>query len=413
MVHSDYLKLVKFYVKGGNFYMIDEMKKAFPKIFGSDSEPEAFFAPGRVNLIGEHTDHEGGFVFPCAIDFGIYALACRRPGGKIRLYSINFDSEYESLFEINFSDIHEKLSGSRTWVNYPLGVVNTLSKHGYKFDSGVDILYAGNLPDGAGLSSSAAIEVLTVKIFSELLSLNIDGVNAAKFSQEAENNFVGMHCGIMDQFASSMGKKNHAVLLNCSTLEYAYAPLNLGTCKLIITNSNVPHSLVGSEYNLRRVQCETALADIQRVKNISCLCDLSEHDLDEYSYCVKDPVNLRRARHAVSENARAIRAAEALKAGDLLTFGKLMNASHVSLRDFYEVTVPELDTLASLAWEFPGVVGSRMTGGGFGGCTVSIVEESRVEEFIDVIGKKYETLTGHKASFYTTGCNDGAGRLKA
>ena len=391
--------------------MIDEMKKAFPRIFGADSNPESFFAPGRVNLIGEHTDHEGGFVFPCAIDFGIYALACKKPGNKIRLYSINFDSEYKSPFEINFSDVHEKLSGSRTWVNYPLGVVNTLSKHGYKFDAGVDILYAGNLPDGAGLSSSAAIEVLTVKIFSELFNLNIDGVSAARFSQEAENNFVGMHCGIMDQFAVSMGKKNHAVLLNCSTLEYSYAPLDLGTCKLIITNSNVPHSLVGSEYNLRRQQCEAALADIQRVKNISCLCDLSEQDLDEYSYSVKDPVNLRRARHAVSENARTIRAAESLKAGNLLTFGKLMNASHVSLRDFYEVTVPELDTLASLAWDFPGVIGSRMTGGGFGGCTVSIVEASRVDEFVDTIGKKYEALTGRKASFYTTGSNDGARRI--
>ena len=396
--------------------MIEEMKKAFPKIFGTNSklQPQAFFAPGRVNLIGEHTDHEGGFVFPCAIDFGIYALACKREStNTLRLYSMNFDGKFEPPFEINFSDIHEKLKGPRSWVNYPLGIINTLNKHGYKFDSGVDILYSGNLPDGAGLSSSAAIEVLTVKILSELFNLNIDGVDAAKFSQEAENNFVGMRCGIMDQFAISMGKKNHAVLLNCSTLEYSYAPLDLGTCKLIITNSNVPHSLVGSEYNLRRQQCEAALADIQRAKKISCLCDLSEHELDEYSYCVKDPVNLRRARHAVSENARAIRAAEALKAGELSKFGKLMNASHVSLRDFYEVTVPELDTLANLAWEFDGVIGSRMTGGGFGGCTVSIVEESRVNDFVATIGKQYEELTGRKATFYTTGSNDGAGKIKA
>ena len=238
-------------------------------------------------------------------------------------------------------------------------------------------------------------------------------MKAALYSQEAENSFVGMHCGIMDQFAVSMGRKNNAVLLNCSTLEYSYAPLELGTCRLIITNSNVPHSLVGSEYNLRRTQCEAALADIQKVKPIKCLCDLSEHELDEYSYCVKDPVTLRRARHAVSENARALRAAEALKAGDLAGFGRLMNASHVSLRDNYEVTIPELDLLASLAWEFPGVVGSRMTGGGFGGCTVSIVESERAEEFAEVIGREYEARTGRKASFYTTGSADGARRVNS
>ena len=212
------------------------MNNTFTKIFNNTSQPIKFFAPGRVNLIGEHTDHEGGFVFPCAIDFGISALALKRPEKTLRLYSMNFDSEFNSPFEINFDDVHEKLNIKRSWVNYPLGIVSVLKSHGYKFNSGVDILYSGNLPDGAGLSSSAAIEVLTVKIFSELLNFEIDGVNAAKFSQEAENNFVGMHCGIMDQFAISMGKKDHAVLLNCSTLEYSYAPLDLGDCKLVITN---------------------------------------------------------------------------------------------------------------------------------------------------------------------------------
>ena len=392
--------------------MIAEMKKVYAKIFGQDSNPQAFFSPGRVNLIGEHTDHEGGYVFPCAIDFGIYALAQKNSTGSLRLYSVNFDSNYDSAFEIHFPDIHDKLSGPRSWVNYPLGIVSTMTKHGYSFNSGIDILYAGNLPDGAGLSSSAALEVLTVKIFSELLGLGIDGVKAALYSQEAENNFVGMHCGIMDQFAVSMGRKNHAVLLNCSTLEYSYAPLELGTCRLIITNSNVPHSLVGSEYNLRRTQCESALADIQKAKPIKCLCDLTEHELDEYSYCVKDPVTLKRARHAVSENARAKRASEALKAGNLAEFGRLMNASHVSLLDNYEVTIPELDVLAGLAWTLPGVIGSRMTGGGFGGCTVSIVESDSVDKFIEFVGQEYESKTGRKASFYTTGSADGAGRIK-
>ena len=387
------------------------MIDTFTRIFSTGATPEAFFSPGRVNLIGEHTDHEGGYVFPCAIDYGISALARTHSGKSLRLYSMNFDGNYDAPFEIAYSDIHEKLSGSRSWVNYPLGIVSVLQNHGYTFTSGIDILYSGNLPDGAGLSSSAALEVLTVRIFSDLLGFGIDGVKAALFSQEAENSFVGMHCGIMDQFAVSMGKKNHAVLLNCSTLEYSYAPLELGNRKLIITNSNVPHSLVGSEYNLRRTQCEAALADIQKVKAVKCLCDLGEHELDEYAYCVKDPVNLRRARHAVSENARAIRASEALKAGDINLFGRLMNASHVSLRDNYEVTIPELDLLASMAWELPGVIGSRMTGGGFGGCTVSIVESEQVDNFVESIGREYEAKTGRKASFYTTGCADGARKV--
>ncbi len=395
--------------------MIEEMYEVFGKIYGSDSNAEVFFSPGRVNLIGEHTDHEGGCVFPCAIDFGIYALAQVRekPDNTLRLYSMNFDSDYDTAFEIEYDKIAGKLTGPRSWVNYPLGIVSVLRNHCHSFTSGVDILYYGNLPDGAGLSSSAALEVLTVKIFSELLGFGIDGVNAALHSQEAENNFVGVRCGIMDQFAVSMGRKNHAILLNCSTLKYSYAPLNLGTHKIIITNSNVPHSLAGSEYNLRRQQCEQALSDIRKVRDVKCLCDLSVNELDELAYTVKDPVNLRRAFHAVSENERASRASEALEAGDLETFGRLMNASHVSLRDNYEVTVPELDVLASLAWEFPGVIGSRMTGGGFGGCTVSIVENDKVDAFIENVGLEYEKLTGRKASFYQTGITDGAGRVNA
>ena len=242
--------------------MLDSMKDTFAHVFGTASKPQAFFSPGRVNLIGEHTDHQGGYVFPCAIDFGIYALAQKNSAHSLRLYSMNFDRSYEAAFEIPYSDILQKLTGSRSWVNYPLGIASILMKHGYSLSSGLDILYSGNLPDGAGLSSSAALEVLTVRIFSELLGLGIDRVKAALVSQEAENNFVGMRCGIMDQFAVSMGMKNHAVLLNCSTMDYSYAPLELGGCKIIITNSNVPHSLVGSEYNLRRQNCEAALADI-------------------------------------------------------------------------------------------------------------------------------------------------------
>lgn len=391
--------------------MLDEMYPVFGKIYGSDTNAQSFFSPGRVNLIGEHTDHEGGYVFPCAIGFGIYALAQKNSLGKLRLYSMNFDSG-DSAFEIRYDDIHGKVTGSQSWVNYPLGVASVLMKHGHEFTSGVDILYNGNLPDGAGLSSSAALEVLTVRIFSDLLDFGIDGVKAALYSQEAENNFVGVRCGIMDQFAVSMGRKNSAILLNCSTLEYSYSPLELGSCKIVITNSNVPHSLAGSEYNLRRQQCEQALSDIKKAVNVSCLCDLSANELEEVCYTVKEPVNLRRAFHAVSENARALRASQSLKDGDVATFGKLMNASHVSLRDYYEVTVPELDLLASLAWEFDGVIGSRMTGGGFGGCTVSIVEGGRVEAFKEHVGSEYERQTGRKASFYETVIADGAGKIE-
>ena len=389
--------------------MINELKKTFSKIFGSDAS-KSFFAPGRVNLIGEHTDHEGGFVFPCAINLGIYALASPRSDDLIRLYSMNFDEEFSAPFEIKLDAIKSKIE-ARSWVNYPLGVVSVLKSHGFKF-GGADILYKGNLPGGAGLSSSAAIEVLTGKIFDTFFNLGIDGVKMAKFSQEAENNFVGMNCGIMDQFAVSMGKKNYAVLLNCSTLEYSYAPLELENYKIVITNSNVPHSLAGSEYNLRRQQCEQALSDIKSKKEISCLCELNSNELDEFSFSIKDPVCLRRARHAVSENLRAIRASEALKTGDLNLFGRLMNASHVSLRDDYQVTVPELDTLASLAWKFSGAVGSRMTGGGFGGCTVSIVEKNSVDEFINSIGSEYEKITGRKADFYVIETSDGAGEYR-
>lgn len=391
--------------------IFSEMEEVHAKIFGSECGCEKFFSPGRVNLIGEHTDHEGGYVFPCAITFGIYALASKRPGNTLRMYSMNFDSESDSAFEIAFDDVHEKLTGSRSWVNYPLGIVSTLKHHGYEFDSGIDILYSGNLPDGAGLSSSAAIEVLTAKILSELLGLGIDGVKAALYSQEAENNFVGMHCGIMDQFAVSMARKNHAVLLNCSTLDYSHIPLELGDSRIIITNSNVPHSLVGSEYNLRREQCESALNDIRKVKDISCLCDLTPDEFMKVSHAIKDPVTLKRARHAVYENARALKAADALRAGDLITFGKLMNDSHVSLRDDYEVTVPEIDTLVSLEWNTPGVLGSRMTGGGFGGCTVSIVKNDAIDSFIQNVGAEYTRLTGRTASFYTVDTSDGAGRI--
>ena len=384
----------------------ENLLKSFTELYG-DNRPECFFAPGRVNLIGEHTDHEGGYVFPCAIAFGIYALAAVRPRDTVRLYSLNFDNN--KIIEVPINNI--KYDKANDWANYPLGVINIFERHGYKLPSGLDILFCGNLPEGAGLSSSAAIEVLTGRIINDLFNFNLDGVKIALYAQEAENDFVGMHCGIMDQFASSMGKKDNAVLLDCASLKYEYAPLNLGEYKIVITNSNMPHSLNNSAYNLRREQCEAALSDLQKVIKIKKLCELNLSEFKAVKDAVKSPEALKRARHAISENARTLQAVQALKAGDLKTFGELMNASHISLRDDYEVTIPELDLLAELAWAQEGVAGSRMTGGGFGGCTVSIVKESCIDEFKRSVGEKYLAKTGRTADFYVTETADGARKI--
>ena len=394
--------------------MPGDLTARFYELYGGE-KPETFFAPGRVNLIGEHTDHEGGHVFPCAIAFGIWALAAVRPGKTLRLCSLNFEDKGVVEAPVHALE-HDPARGRQEarfagWANYPLGVIRVLEDHGHALPAGLDLLFWGNLPEGAGLSSSAAIEVLTARIANDLFGLGLDGVKLALLSQEAENKFIGVQCGIMDQFAVSMGKKDHAILLDCAKLEYRYAPLALGDCKLVITNSNVPHSLASSEYNLRRQQCEAALADIQRVRpGIKNLCELSREEFDVVKDAIKTPEALRRARHAITEDARALRAVAALEGGDLATFGELMKGSHLSLRDDYQVTVPELDALAELAWVQPGVVGSRMTGGGFGGCTVSIVKEAAVEDFIREVGESYTRRTGRTASFYVTETSDGAGR---
>ncbi|MBQ9563973.1 MAG: galactokinase [Synergistaceae bacterium] len=393
----------------------------FHELFGKDAEPSLFFAPGRVNLIGEHTDHEGGYVFPCAIDLGIWALAAVHHG-TVRLNSMNFNER--TLIESVPRGVryYEKWG----WANYPLGIFHVLEKHGAPVPDGLDIVFWGNLPEGAGLSSSAAIEVLTARIITDLFGANFKPDQLALLAQEAENDFIGVKCGIMDQFAVSMGKKGHAILLDCAELDYKYVPLTLGDCKgpqarscrIVITNSNVPHTLAEageggvSPYNLRRQQCEAALADIRAVRpELKNLCDLSEEEFEDVKDAIKTPEALRRARHAVTENARAIRAVTALEGGDLATFGELMKGSHLSLRDDYQVTVPELDALAELAWAQPGVVGSRMTGGGFGGCTVSIVHEAAIEDFIRDVGAGYEKRTGRTASFYVTDTADGARKI--
>lgn len=386
--------------------ILDEMQEVFREKFGA-AQTHAYFSPGRVNLIGEHTDYNGGHVFPCAISLGTYALAAPRTDGISRLYSMNVPEQGVVQFPMHGA----VKSDAYGWANYPIGVVRVMEDAGHRAAHGFDIVLYGTLPNGAGLSSSASIEVLMAVILNDELNLGIDMVELVKFSQKAENEFVGMNCGIMDQFAVGMGKKDCAILLDCNTLSYRYSKLALDGCSIVITNTNKTHSLVTSAYNERRTQCESALKALQKVKPIKALGELTNAEFDAIASAIPDPVERRRARHAVYENNRTLEAVKALEANDVKRFGELMNASHVSLRDDYEVTGPELDTLAELAWQQDGVLGSRMTGGGFAGCTVSIVRDTAIPAFEKNVGDAYTAKIGYAPSFYVANIADGARRL--
>ena len=390
--------------------MYGRMLSRFQELFGTGGgAPALFRSPGRVNLIGEHTDYNGGHVFPCAISLGIWALAAPRQGTDlVRLHSMNF--EEAGTIEAPARGLEYRQE--RGWANYPLGVLRVLEEAGHPLPAGLDLLFWGNLPGGAGLSSSASIEVLTARVADDLFGMGLQGVETALLAQRAENDFVGMKCGIMDQFAITMGRRNCAVFLDCRTLDFKLVPLNLDGFRIVISNTNKPHVLAGSEYNLRRAQCEAALEDLRRVRPVKALGELTEPGFKYLSGVIRNPVNLRRARHAVTENQRTLHALAALEMSDLALFGRLMNQSHVSLRDDYEVSCPELDALVELAWRQPGVVGSRMTGGGFGGCTVSIVEAPCVEAFVRDVGAGYAKATGLCADFYEADAEDGAGRME-
>jgi galactokinase len=386
--------------------MKQELIKSFREIFG-EKEPELFFAPGRVNLIGEHTDYNGGHVFPCALTIGTYGAA-RRNGEKVlRFYSLNFKEL--GVIEVGLENLVYRKEDD--WANYPKGVIKTLKDKGYQIEEGLDMLYCGNIPNASGLSSSASVEVLTGFIVKELFHLDISLVDIALVSQYAENHFNGVNCGIMDQFSIAMGKKDHAIFLDTSDLSYEYAPIKLENSKIVIACSNKKRGLGDSKYNERRQECEEALAALQKQVDIKSLGELKEEDFEKYKAAIGDPIRTKRAKHAVYENQRTIQAVNALKAGNIALFGELMNASHVSLRDDYEVTGLELDTLAEAAWEQEGVIGSRMTGAGFGGCTVSIVKNDCVEAFIQKVGKIYEDKIGYKADFYVVEVGDGPVRL--
>ena len=387
--------------------MKEQLIAKFNEIFGSEGEIRTYFAPGRVNLIGEHTDYNGGHVFPCALTIGTYAVVRKREDSKLRLYSVNF--EKLGVIESALDDLTP--SKQAGWTNYPKGVMWAFEGRGYKLPSGLDILIYGNIPNGSGLSSSASLEVLTGVVLKDLFGFDVSMVDIALIGQYSENNFNGCNCGIMDQFASAMGKKDHAIFLDTNTLNYEYAPVVLEDAKIVIINSKVKHSLVDSAYNDRRNECETALEELQKVVDIKTLGDLTEEEFESHKDAIKDPVRVKRAKHAVYENQRTIKAVEALKVNDVETFGKLMNASHVSLRDDYEVSCEEIDVLVDLAWATDGVIGSRITGGGFGGCTVSIVKNDAVDNFISTIGSAYKEKVGHEAEFYVVDIGDGAGVL--
>ena len=387
--------------------MLEKLRAEFEEKFGKQGDIRSYFAPGRVNLIGEHTDYNGGHVFPCALTLGTYGLARKREDNKLRFYSVNF--ERLGIMETSLDDLTPYKEAN--WTNYPKGVMWAFKKRGFKLPCGLDILIYGNIPNGSGLSSSASLEVLTGVILKDMFGFDVSMVEIAQIGQYSENNFNGCNCGIMDQFASAMGKKDNAIFLDTNTLEFEYAPVVLEDAKIVIINSKVKHSLVDSAYNDRRNECETALKELQEVIDIKTLGDLTEEEFEANKDAIKSEIRQKRAKHAVYENQRAIKAVAALKQDDVETFGKLMNASHVSLRDDYEVSCKEIDILVDLAWAIDGVVGSRITGGGFGGCTVSIVKNDAVDTFVETIGAKYEEAVGHKAEFYVVDIGNGAGVL--
>ena len=376
--------------------------KEFTDIFEVPGEA-LFFSPGRVNLIGEHTDYNGGMVFPCAITFGTYAVVSKRTDSCMRLFSNNFKEK--GIIDVALQTLHYDKKDD--WANYVKGVLYFLQQEGFEIPCGLNILIEGNIPNGAGLSSSASLEVLTGTILKETFQLPISKLDIIKLSQKAENQFVGMNWGIMDQFIIGMGKKDHAIALDTGTLEYTYAPVQLKQASIVIMNTNKQRGLTDSKYNERRAECEHALSQLQTVVKIKNLCDLKETEFEKVQHIITSPVERKRARHAVLENIRVKKAIAALEKNDIEEFGALMNASHISLRDDYEVTGIELDTLVEEAWKVDGVIGSRMTGAGFGGCTVSIVKTEAIDGFIEKVGAEYLKKIGYAADFYVVEIGDG------
>ncbi|MFZ3577168.1 galactokinase [Virgibacillus sp. DJP39] len=383
---------------------ISRLKKKFAVIFNRQVDPRVFFAPGRINLIGEHTDYNGGNVFPAAISFGTYAVAAKRKDDALRFYSMNFPEL--GVMECKLSDLDYQ--ESQAWANYPKGMIRFLKNEGHSITTGADILYFGDIPNGAGLSSSASIEMVTGVVMENLYLLEIDRIRMIQLGQLVENKYIGVQSGIMDQFAIGKGKKDHAILLDCKTLAFEYAPLQLEDYVIVIIHTNKRRELAGSAYNERRLACERALSDLQRSLNITTLGELTTDQFEQHRYLIDNEVDRKRANHAVYENARTIKALEVLKECDLQSFGQLMNESHQSLKNDYQVTGVELDTIVEAAWQQPGVLGARMTGAGFGGCAIALVLKGKVDDFKENVNRIYNDQIGYDATFYLPTISDGA-----
>ena len=373
----------------------EELKHAFYTTFGEEADA-LFFSPGRINLIGEHTDYNGGHVFPAAITLGTYGAAKKRSDRTLRFYSANF--EEAGIIEVSLD--HLTFDKADSWTNYAKGVLKFLQEAGHRIDSGMDVFIYGNIPNGSGLSSSASLELLIGIIAEELFDLEVTRLDLVKIGKQTENDFIGVNSGIMDQFAIGMGADNKAIYLDTNTLDYDLVPLDVGDNVIVIMNTNKRRELADSKYNERRSECETALSELQTKLAIKTLGDFDLETFDEYSYLIKEENRIKRARHAVSENQRTLEARKALEAGNLERFGRLMNASHVSLEHDYEVTGLELDTLVHTAWQQEGVLGARMTGAGFGGCGIAIVKKDKVEDFKTAVGKRYVEVVGYAPDFY-------------
>ena len=381
------------------------MKQEFIKLF--DHAPEhAYFAPGRINLIGEHIDYNGGLVFPAPITLGTYALVSKREDTLVKAYSMNFKDLGVVTFDLNDLTYDPK----HDWVNYIKGVAKILAEDGSPVPSGLNLVVFGDIPNGSGLSSSASLEMLTTYIFKDLFGFNLSPVDSALLGKKVENLYIGVNSGIMDQFAIALGKKDHAVLLNCESLDYGYFPIKLEDHCIVIMNTNKRRELADSKYNERRSECESALAKLQSVLHAPNLCALTLAELEEHKNLLTD-IEYRRAHHVITENERVKQATECLKANNLEEFGKLLNASHYSLCHDYEVTGKELDALVEAAWEAPGIVGARMTGAGFGGCSLAIVKKDVAQAFTQYVGKKYVDAIGYEASFYIASIGDGPTRI--
>lgn len=376
----------------------------FEKYGNRNNNPVLFFSPGRVNLIGEHTDYNGGYVFPCALNFGTYLLLRINNSNKLSFSTLNFKDDREILITKKFIKI------SHSWINYPLGVINEFLDKDIVV-KGLELLYFGDIPYGAGLSSSASIEMVTAVALNDLFNARLSTLELVKMCQKSENVFVGMNCGIMDQFATGFGKMNNAIFLNCETLSFEHVPLNLEGHALIITNTGKKRGLTDSKYNERRAECEKAVEMMQNYRSLKNLSALTTKELDKLEKFIEDPVVRRRARHIVTENERVTEAVRILKENNLVRFGELMNMSHDSLKDDYEVTGYELDTLVYEGRKLPGVIGTRMTGAGFGGCTVSIIENNHVSGFIKTLSDVYRKKTGLEPEFYQPLIGDGASRI--